>query len=248
MSMKPTAPNPATPAAATTSGGFSLRPSRQTVIILASLIAVTLTGAFGFGFWQWGEKTKREAIITQKTQQVSDNSTIAKQLGAKEAEYALVSSRIGRLETSVSESDYVPTLMKQLESLAKANSLRIVSQSQTFQAAPEPPTDKEARKTFVVQPYDKEIIKINVKGHYNDLTRFLYRLTEFPKILSVDTLDIKPVGTDSGESPILNVNIDMTGYLFKPTEAAAAAPAPDAAPASEMPQMAEPTPMPRREI
>lgn len=246
MSMKPTAPNPATPTATAESGGFSLRPSKQTVIILGVLIGVVLLSTAGFGFVQYSDVQKREAVIKTKTQQVNDSTLVAKQLGAKEAEYNLVKSRIGRLESSVSEGDYVPTLMKQLESLAKTNSLRIVSQSQSFEPAPEPPADKEARKTFVSQPYDKEIIVLVVKGHYNDLTRFLYRLTEFPKILSVDTLDIKPEGTDEGKSPILSVTINMTGYLFKPDESAA--PAPDAIPAIGLPRMPEPAPIKRREI
>ncbi|MBC8140851.1 MAG: type 4a pilus biogenesis protein PilO [Armatimonadetes bacterium] len=246
MSMKPTAPDPATPAANTTGGGFSLRPSKQTVIVLGSLILVTLIGTAGFASWQLTQKQERDGVISKKTQQVNDSTFVAKQLGAKEAEYSLVRNRIGRLETSVSEGDYVPTLMKQLENLAKTNSLRIVSQSQTFEPAPEPPVDKEARKTFVSQPYDKEIITLVVKGRYNDLTRFLYRLTEFPKILSVDTLDIKPEGTDSGQSPLLSVTINMTGYLFKPEESAE--PAPEAAPTMQMPQITEPVPVKRREI
>lgn len=246
MSMKPTAPNPATPTAPTQGVGFSLRPSKQTVIILGALIGVVLAGTAGLFIVQSSESNKREAVIKTKTQQVNDSTLVAKQLGAKEAEYLLVRNRIGRLETSVSESDYVPTLMKQLENLAKTNSLRIVSQSQTFEPAPEPPADEEARKKFVGQPYDKEIIKLSVKGHYNDLTRFLYRLTEFPKILSVDTLDIKPEGTDEGQSPILSVTIDMTGYLFKPDESAA--PAPPAAPTAGVPQITEPVPVKRREI
>jgi len=247
MSMKPTAPNPATPTATTEGGGFSLRPSKQTVIILGVLIGVVLASTAGLFALSASKNAERDAVIKTKTQQVNDSSVIAKQLGAKEDEYNRVKSRIGRLETSVSEGDYVPTLMKQLENLAKTNSLRIVSQSQSFEPAPEPPTDKEARKTFVSQPYDKEKINLVVKGHYNDLSRFLYRLTEFPKILSVDTLDIKPQGTDEGQSPILSVTIDMTGYLFKPEESAAPA-AEESTPTVGMPQMAEPKPMKRREI
>ena len=250
MSMKPTAPTQAaTPQAA--SGGFSLRPSKQTVIILGSLIGVLLLSTAGYSVWQNGESETRKKVITEKTQQVNDSEMIARQLNAKEAEYEQVRGRISRLETSVSETDYVPTLLKQLERLATDNGLRVDGQSQTFEAAPEPPTDPEARKKFIVQPYDKEIIILKVRGRYWDIARFVYRLTEFPKILSVDKLDVKPQGDAAGESPILGVTINMTGYLFKPE--ADAQPVPEASPAPggvavpAIPTTA-PTLPPRREI
>ena len=209
MSMKPTAPSPA-PAPPTAPAGFSLRPSKQTAIIFGSLIGVLLLATAGYSSWQYTAQQENDAVIRTKTQQVQDSQVVAKQLDAKEAEFAQVQGRIGRLETSVSETEYVPTLLKQIERLAKENKLRIDGQQQAFEAAPEPPADVEARKKFVVQPYDKEIITLRVQGRYWNIARFLYSLTEFPKILSVDKLEFRPQGEEANKSPLLSVTVSMT--------------------------------------
>jgi Tfp pilus assembly protein PilO len=228
--MKPTAPDPSLPTAApATAPGFSLKPSKQTAIILGALIGVSVASTIGWSFWQNGIREQQESIIRNKTQQVNDSQMVADQLDATEAEYQLVQGRIGRLETAVSENDYVPTLLKQIERLAKENDLRVDSQQQSFEPAPEPPADPEARKTFVAQPYDKEYITLKVQGRYWSLARFMYRLTEFPKILSVEKLQFQPQSEgEPDKSPLLSITINLTGYLFKPD---ANAPAPEPSPA-----------------
>ncbi len=252
MSMKPTSPNPAVPAAAPPPAGFALKPSKQTAIVLAALIALTLAGTAGYSFWQNGIREQQASIILNKTQQVNDSQLVANQLDATEAEYRQVQGRIGRLETAVSENDYVPTLLKQIERLAKENGLRVDGQQQSFEAAPDPPSDPEARKRWVVQPYDKEYITLRVRGRYWNLARFLYRLTEFPKILSVEKLDFRPQNSEVSQSPLLGITINMTGYLFKPGENM---PAPEPPPATVTPGLkipsvpiVKPTVLPRREI
>ncbi len=150
------------------------------------------------------------------------------------------------METAVSENDYVPTLLKQIERLAKDNGLRVDSQQQSFEAAPEPPTDPEARKKFVNQPYDKEFITLRVRGRYWNLARFMYRLTEFPKILSVEKLDYHPEASDSNQSPVLGVTINLTGYLFKPDQNLSTPP-PPSTPGVPLPSVPTALP-PRREI
>lgn len=253
MSMKPTSPNPAVPTAAPTpTAGFALKPSKQTAIVLGALIAVSLSATAGWSFWQNGIREKQATIIRNKTQQVNDSQMVANQLDATEAEYQQIQGRIGRLETAVSENDYVLTLLKQIERLAKENGLRVDSQQQSFEAAPEPPSDPEARKRWVAQPYDKEYITLRVRGRYWNLARFLYRLTEFPKILSVEKLDFRPQNSEVNQSPLLGITINMTGYLFKPGENV---PAPEPTPAAEAPGMnipavpvVKPTVLPRREI
>ena len=250
MSMKPTAPDPSVSApAASPTPAFSLKPSKQTAMILGGMIGLALIGTAGYSFWQNGIREQQVAVIRNKTQQVNDSTMVANQLDATEAEFQQVQGRIGRLESAVSENDYVPTLLRQIERLAKENDLRVDSQEQSFEAAPEPPADPEARKKFVAQPYDKEFITLKVQGRYWSLARFLYRLTEFPKILSVEKLEFHPQQDgEPGKSPLLDITINLTGYLFKPSENT---PAPEPSPAGiEVPTIptAMPTLPPRREI
>ncbi len=248
MAMKPTAPSPATPAVVSPTTGFSLKPSKQTATILGVLIGLCLLAAASYGVVQQGGVTKLDADIRTKQQQVDDSQLVANHLIAVESDYQKTRSRIRSLETQVSESDYVPTLLKQIEHLAQENGMRVDGEDQSSVPAPEPPTDPEARKKFVVQPYDKEMIVLRVQGRYWNIAQFLYRLGEFPKILSVESLSLRPQKADPDKSPLLSVTINMTGYLFKPTSSV---PAPDPNPTLGVPMPGLPPPpaMPKpREI
>ena len=120
------------------------------------------------------------------------------------------------LESSVTAGEYVPTLLRQMEGQAKAVNLQVGSVRPTLEPAPEPPKDKEARKGFVAWPYDKIHIELEVRGSYWNVAKLLYRLTEFPKIMAVESVQVQP-GTvvQAGKSPQLTANLKLTGFIFK---------------------------------
>ncbi len=100
MAMKPTPADPTVPTTAVAAApAFSLKPSKQTAVILGAMIGVLLATSVGWSVWQNGIKEQQAALIRTKTQQVNDSQLVANQLDATEAEFQLVQSRIGRLET-----------------------------------------------------------------------------------------------------------------------------------------------------
>jgi len=242
MAMRATPPTaePAAPPVASRPA-FSLKPSKQTAIILGVMIGTCLLAAVGIAFWQQSQVADLDKEITAKSQQLSDNQKIAKRLDSVEADYAATVARINGLETAKSPTEYFPTLLKQIEQLAKDTNLRVDSTSSVFQPAPPPPTDKAALKTYTPQPYDKDAIRMGVRGRYWDIYNFLDRITRFPKILSVDKIDFHPEMAAPDKSPILIINLEMTGYLFK-QDTPLPEPSPDQKKGVEMPNV--PTAMP----
>lgn len=194
---------------------FTLKPSKQTCIALGALIGVTLVSGAGLYVMQTNQIAAKKAEVDGKRKQVEDGDRTAKRLTQVEMEYAETANKIRYLESSVSQQTYVPGLLKQMEQTAKSVNMTVDSVRPTFEYAPAPPADKEARKNFKPWPYDKVHIEMQVRGTYWNVAQLLYRLTEFPKILAVDRLQINPPGDVSKGSPQLNVTLAVTGYLFK---------------------------------
>jgi Tfp pilus assembly protein PilO len=203
------------PKAAVRRPGFTLKPSKQTCIALGALMGVTLMGSVGLYVWRSQEIARVEAIVRQKQQEVASGEQIARRLTQVEADYAGMQSQLRFLETSVTEGEYVPTLLKQMEGLAKSVNLQVNSVRPTLEPAPPPPSDKEKRKTWKPWPYDKLHVEMEVKGSYWAVAKVLYRLSEFPKIMAVEEVAITPQSTQSGYNPNLNVKMKLTGFIFK---------------------------------
>jgi hypothetical protein len=98
---------------------------------------------------------------------------------------------------------------------------------------------------------------MDIAGSYWSTAKLLYRLTEFPKIMSVETVQLTPQGDASktgAASPNLGVRLRLTGFIFPndgksslsaPVNAAATVPAAPAA-AQRVQGSAAVSPPPRR--
>ena len=101
-------------------------------------------------------------------------------------------------------------------------------------------------KPFKPWPYDKIHVDMDVSGTYWDVAKMLYKLTEFPKIMSVESVQVTPQNVSdptkvvAGIAPNLNVKLKLTGFIF-PTDGKAAPLAP-ALPSATPGSLAPPTP------
>jgi Tfp pilus assembly protein PilO len=193
---------------------FTLKPSKQTCAILGGMMAVTLIGAVGLYVWQSSEIAAVEQRVREKQEEVASGEKIAQRLTQVENDYGNMQNQLRYLETSVTAGQYVPTLLKQMEGLAKSVSLKVASVRPTLEPAPPPPTDKEKRKDFKPWPYDKLHVDMEVSGSYWNVARMLYRLTEFPKIMAVQDLQINPQTSGNGYNSTLSVKMKVTGFIF----------------------------------
>jgi Tfp pilus assembly protein PilO len=195
--------------------GFTIKPSKQSCIALGALTGLMVLSSIGLYVWRSQEIAKIEAIVEQKHQEVANGEQIARRLTQVEADYAGMSSQLRYLETSVTEGQYVPTLLKQMEGMAKSTNLQVNGVRPTLEPAPPPPSDKEKLKEYKPWPYDKLHVEMDVKGSYWSVAKLLYRLTEFPKIMAVESVSITPQTAQTGYNPSLNVKMKLTGFIFK---------------------------------
>ncbi|MDX1933807.1 MAG: type 4a pilus biogenesis protein PilO [Capsulimonadales bacterium] len=194
---------------------FTLKPSRQTCALLGGLTGFVLFVSIGLFAWQSAAVAQVEAQVRKKNEEVDNANKIANQLTEVQTEYARVEQKLRYLETSISPGDYVPTLLKQMETLANQMDLGWPNGTYNVEPAPDPPTDKEKRKTFKPWPYDKFHIDMEVTGAYWNVARLLHRFTTFEKIIAVENLQITPINTDNKYSKSVNAKLTLTGFVFK---------------------------------
>lgn len=238
---------------------FTVKPSKQTCFILGGTAGALVIACVGLYVWQTSQMTDIQKQIDDKRTEVASGQKIAAQLAQVESDFTATQSQLRFLETSVTENQYVPTLLHQMEGLAKSTNLQVNSVRPTFEMAPKPDPKKAQedgdKKAPPPPPYDMIHIDMEVRGSYWDVAKMCYRLTEFPKIMQVDSVQLAPQGaTAPAQSPPLGVHLRLTGFIF-PNDGTAASsaamqplPPPNAstlqpsAPAPAAPSSAAPAP------
>lgn len=195
-------------------GRLTVRPTKKLCIAMAAISGGILLGCVGLYFWQSGELAAQEKVVQDKIAEVEHGEKVAMRLHQMQDDYNQTNGKLRYLESSVSPDAYIPSLLKQIEALAKSTDLKVIRFTHQREKAPSPPTDKEKLKTFVPQPYDKEHLDMDVEGAYWNVARFVQRLTEFPKIISVGSITATPQSPQTGRSPKLATKIRMTGFVF----------------------------------
>ena len=203
----------------------SLRPSPKLLVVMIVAAAFVFVGC-GTGYYLAARKVAiARAEMNGKKKQVDAAQEMAGRLEKSRLAYLDAASQIRFLESSVSTKAYVPTLLRQLEFLAKSVDLRVVSVRPQPKVEPPPDTEKsdaqkaeaaksEAKKT--PSPYDELKIDVEVKGHYMNALDFMYRLTTFPKIIAINTVQMLPeTQADYLGSPSLKVTYNVTAYVLR---------------------------------
>lgn len=215
----------------------NLKPTQKasTVLIVIAAAMFVCCLACCLGAIQKVRAVDSERAAVEK--QVRENQIIAQTQRDAENKYSDTKAQIRCLESSVSTQAYVPTLLKQIESLGKTVHLKIVG---VRPKAPDPnaglakkiaaesaakeggaasdATAAVAAKPEAPKPYDEQEIDLELEGNYMDALDFLYRLTSFPKIIAVNNIQMAPNSSDKiiGASK-LDIRINATAFVFKET-------------------------------
>jgi Tfp pilus assembly protein PilO len=201
----------------------------------------TVAGGGGLFYQQEGQLANTMKQLHEKEQQRDESARIASRLADTELRYREDTDRLKFLESSLPSMAYVPTLLKQIEQLGQEthNQVRSV-RPETAVAKPVRPavrrTDPEAQgndnapkpddKPKPPDPYDRLTIQVALTGGYPEYQAFLQRLTQFPKIVAVDQVQLRPHADADrkGGPPQLDVDMQLTAFILKD-----APPAPGAA-------------------
>ena len=201
---------------------FRIKPSKKSLLCLG-VVAILLLLVCSFAYWNLaGRHGVLNKQIVQKEQKLSSSEAIMRRLYAVEQDYMDAQTKLGALEQGVSTKSYVPTLLRQIEELGKSVNMRVVGvRPKPAVATPPPPTSSSEDKKKVVvkkpEPYDKLDIDVEVKGKYADVMQFLHKITSFPKIIAVNSVQISPEGGQKEElaSPLLSVRLGTTAFILK---------------------------------
>lgn len=173
--------------------------------------------------------------LQAKQKAVGDANKVASRIVESQQKLEETKLKLSCLESSVATYEYVPTLLKQLETLGKSMSLNVLSVRpqpivEDTVAAAKPAASGENQegeksaassntKKKEVKPYKELKIEIEVEGTYWNTRNFMYRLTKFPKIIAVNQIQMSPAGLVIGRnSPKLQVRLSVTAFIFPDKE------------------------------
>ena len=200
---------------------LQIKPSKQSLTGLGVAVVLLLV-VLGFTYYELARRVHSlDVQIAEKTHKLENSQEIARRLSVVEQEYFDDQMKLSALEQGVSTRAYVPTLLRQVEELGKSVNLRVVGvRPKAPEASPAPPPSPNDDKTKVAvkkpEPYDKLEIDIEMNGKYANVTKFLYGITSFPKIIAVNTIQLKPVSQPQLiASPELSVKVNTTAFILK---------------------------------
>ena len=205
----------------TTNSALQLLSNPMTKLAGASLAMIVLTG----GIWMYHAQSIRhlQAQTHQFEQEAFTGRSTAKRLASARLDADNVTRELKDLEAQVVPELFLPTLLRQVDALAKRNGLEVMALKHTLEVSPQSPdtsASDEEKKAFRPLPYDRDHIDLEVRGTYWGVARFLYRLTSFPKILAVETVTERPAEQETPQSGRIIATIRMTGFVFQPAAAA----------------------------
>lgn len=219
----------------------SLRASSRGITILIIVAVAIFFSCVLVYLGAAGKLNSVSAELKSKQDKVQASRKIAQTLEESRLRFLDTRAQIRYLETSVSTHAYVPTLLKQIENLGKSVDLRVVAvrpkaETQTktvrrlssgaqasegkVEAASESKADPLGEDGKKAEPkhYDEIGIQISLRGKYMNALDFLYKLTSFPKIISVNSVNLRSIerpDTLLGMSPNLDITIEATAFIFR---------------------------------
>jgi Tfp pilus assembly protein PilO len=206
------------------------KPSKKAIAVLA----VVVLGQVGVGVvlfvQQQAALARATGVLDQKKAQLEEGSRLASRLAYTDEELRRDRQRLKNLETGVPNAGYIPTLLRQVENLARTTNNTVKGVRPQLEVTPTPTkiqkrTDPEAEekaeknpatKPKAAEPYNRLRIQLNLTGTYANSQRFIQQLTQFPKIVSVDGVTLRPRPDEgAGGQPLLDVEMNLTAFIMK---------------------------------
>jgi Tfp pilus assembly protein PilO len=244
---------------------MKLKPSKGLIGILSAVVVLIILGTGGVLWAQQQVLTGVRSALKQRQESLQDGQRMARRQEAAREALATDEQRLRFLEASVSNEAYVPTLLKQIEDLAKRTQNSVIGVRP--QAASKKPTKLQQRRDPEAQakakegdgdgegeekeekpePYTPLEIQVNLIGTFKSAQLFIEQLERFPKIIAVEQVELRP-HNETGPlaattSNRLEVNLKVTAFVMKEQARQEAEPV-SAASVSAGAQVAQAQPLP----
>lgn len=188
-------------------------------LFLILTILTVLVGS-GLSYVQYSAYSEVSTDVERLAKEAKDPADVQKELDAAVAKLNETRSKLTHLEQSVLETEYVPTMLKELERLGKECGIDVTGVRPIPRQAVKAPVkgedgevSKQARK-----PYNELDIEVKGRGNYGAVMKFIHGLTVFPKIVAARTVSLQPKNENKplapGQAPKLDVTIELRSYLF----------------------------------
>lgn len=193
------------------------RLDRTTLFILGGVLAVETVACVGVSMSIHNRKVAMEQTLSGKEAALANVRTVSASLPSMQEEYAKMQAQVRFLESGLPSSDYIPTLLGQVERTAKTCGVKISDFRPKAAASPAPPSGTPDGAT-------QHMFDITVSGNYRQVQQFLHALTRFRKILALNSIKLQPTsdGGKGGVSPVLNGSLSFTAYVLPPVTPSAA--------------------------
>ncbi|MCJ7752270.1 MAG: type 4a pilus biogenesis protein PilO [Armatimonadetes bacterium] len=207
--------------------------------IVFALLGIGILCLIGLGASLYhGKATELKELQTAlgaKETELEEMQTQVTQLPQLEEQYQDLRGRLSVLEPGLPDSAYIPTFLRQIESLASGtrNDILLIRPKPAIkQSAADSAVSinnetgeiiKDAEKPAGAapapppMPYDFVPIELRVQGTYWTVIDFLAELQRFPKMIAVNDISFSPNqgGLDSGRSPNLTASMELTAVVTK---------------------------------
>lgn len=209
-------------------GENGIKATSKGVIVLLVIAIVLLLGVAGGAVAFWDKVSAATLKMEAKKKQVEEAQKMALSLQESKLEYTDVKSQLQNLEQSISTEAYIPTLLKQLEGLSQSVDMKVLSvrpvktvepavkDAKSDKSADAAGSGNETKKEKPSQPFYKEQkIDVEVGGYYLNALDLIYKITSFPKIIAVNSVQMSPsVSIEQLGSPPLKVQLSITAFIM----------------------------------
>lgn len=179
------------------------------------LTGVAIIGGIALCMFQYSSLQNTKEAVAKLKHDALDQTSLEMQLKDSESKLQQCSAQLNHLEKGVPELDYVPTMLKELESIGKENGLDVLG----VKPVPPPAKDPNHPKPEDKKQYTALDIEVTCRGDYSAVRRFARALQSFPKIVAARTISMTPkqdLKVANAGPPNLDITIDLRSYLFPP--------------------------------
>ncbi len=209
-------------------------PDRKVVLALIGIAILCLIG-LGASLYQAkaAELERLEQELEDKEAHYEEIRAKLRRMPALESRHEELQERLSVLEPSLPDSAYVPTFLRQIETLASETKNAILL------IRPKPPVERSGADAVAINnetgeitaatgtdaavnqrnalPYDFRPIELKLEGTYWTMVAFLEQLRQFPKMIAVNDVSFSPKGGEGehSRSPDLTATMELTAVILK---------------------------------
>ncbi len=181
--------------------------------LFMGLGALGVVVGLGVLYMQYSGLAEQQDLVDKLRREVVAQRDVPEQLKASEADLTRIRAQLAHLERNVPDFAYVPTMLREVESVGKASGLQVVG------IRPMDKTDaaKAEEAKGIKKPYEELDIEIRCRGSYGGILRFMNSLNAFPKIVAARAVSVEPKldPLNPQAKPLLEVTARLRAFIFR---------------------------------